>query len=105
MSIHQTVTFQEALDIVESLPEDQQEALVAVVRRRLMERRREVLSKHIEEARQELSLEEVRRGTVDDLSLEIEQVRNNPELLAFLAERSREKETFSLDDVKRKLGV
>lgn len=41
---------------------------------------------------------------VDDLSHEIEQVRNNPELLAFLAERSRETETFSLDDVKRKLG-
>ena len=42
---------------------------------------------------------------VDDLSHEIEQIRNNPELLAFLAERSREKETFSLDEVKRKLGL
>jgi hypothetical protein len=42
---------------------------------------------------------------VDDLSHEIEQIRNNPELLAFLAERSREKETFSLEDVKRKLGL
>jgi len=42
---------------------------------------------------------------VDDLSHEIEQIRNNAELLAFLAERSQEKETFSLDDVKRKLGL
>ena len=42
---------------------------------------------------------------VDDLSQEIEQIRNNPELLAFLAERSQEKETFSLEDVKRKLGL
>ena len=42
---------------------------------------------------------------VDDLSREIEQIRNNPELLAFLAERSQEKETFSLEDVKRKLGL
>ena len=42
---------------------------------------------------------------VDDLSHEIEQVRNNPELLAFLAQRSREKETFSLEDVKRTLGL
>jgi hypothetical protein len=42
---------------------------------------------------------------VDDLSHEIEQIRNNPELLAFFAERSREKETFSLEDVKRKLGL
>jgi hypothetical protein len=71
MSIHQTVTFQEALDIVESLPEDQQETLVAVVRHRLMEQTRDVLSKHIEEAREELSLGEVRRGTVDDLMKEL----------------------------------
>ena len=42
---------------------------------------------------------------VDDLSQEIEQIRNNPELLAFLAERSQEKETFSLEDVKRKFGL
>ena len=42
---------------------------------------------------------------VDDLRHEIEQIRNNPELLAFLAERSREKDTFSLDDVKAKLGL
>jgi len=42
---------------------------------------------------------------VDDLSHEIGQIRNNPELLAFLAQRSQEKETFSLEDVKRKLGL
>lgn len=42
---------------------------------------------------------------VDDLSHEIEQIRNNPELLAFLAERSREKETFSLENGKRKLEL
>jgi hypothetical protein len=42
---------------------------------------------------------------VDDLNQEIEQIRNNPELLAFLADRSREKETFSLEDVKRELGL
>jgi hypothetical protein len=67
MSIHQTVTFQEALDIVESLPEDQQETLVAVVQHRFMEHTRDVLSKPIEEAQEELSRGEVRRGTVDDL--------------------------------------
>ncbi len=71
MSIHQTVTFQEALDIVESLPEDQQKTLVAVVRHRLLEHTREVLSKRIEEAREGLSLGEVRCGTVDDLMKEL----------------------------------
>jgi len=71
MSIHQTATFQEAPDIVESLPEDQQETLVAIVRHRLIEHARDVLSKHIEEAREELSRGEVRRGTVDDLMKEL----------------------------------
>ena len=70
MSIHQTVTFQEALDIVESLPEEQ-ETLVAIVRHRLMEHTRDMLSKHIEKAREGLSRGEVRRGTVDDLMKEL----------------------------------
>jgi len=39
---------------------------------------------------------------VDDLSHEIEQVRNNPELPAFLAERSRETEASAW--MTRKLG-
>ena len=71
MSIQQTVTFQEALDIVESLPEDQQETLVAIVRHRLIEHTRDMLSKRIEEARERLSRGEVRRGTVDDLMKEL----------------------------------
>ena len=71
MSIQQTVTFQEALDVVESLPEDQQETLVAIVRHRLVERTRDMLSKRIEEARERPSRGEVRRGTVDDLMKEL----------------------------------
>jgi prefoldin subunit 5 len=71
MSIHQTVSFQEALDIVESLPEDQRETLVAVARPGFMEHTRDMLSKHIEEAREELSRGEMRRGTVDDLMKEL----------------------------------
>jgi hypothetical protein len=71
MSIHQTVSFQEALDIVESLPEDEHETLAAIVRHRLMEHTRDMLSKHIEEAREELSRREVRGGTVDDLMKEL----------------------------------
>jgi hypothetical protein len=72
MSIHQTVSFQEALDIVESLPEDQRETLVvAVARHGFMEHTRDMLSKHIEEAREELSRGEMRRGTVDDLMKEL----------------------------------
>lgn len=42
---------------------------------------------------------------VDDLSQEIEEIRNNPELMEFLAHRSQEKERFSLEQVKQKLGL
>ena len=71
MSNHQAITFQEALEIVEALPEDQQENLIDIVRRRLIERRREVLAEHIKEAREEYNRGEVRRGTVDELMKEL----------------------------------
>lgn len=71
MSSHQAVTFQKALDIVESLPEDQQETLIDIIRRRLIEHRREVLAEHIKEAREEYIRGEVHHGTVDDLMKEI----------------------------------
>ena len=60
-------TFQEALDMVESLPENQQEDLIDIVRRRLIEQRRDRLSDSIREAREEYARGEVRKGTVDDL--------------------------------------
>lgn len=68
---NQTVTFQKALDVVESLPEYQQENLVETVRHRLIEHRREVLAENIKEAKEEYSRGEVKRGTVDDLMREL----------------------------------
>jgi len=65
------VTFQEALDIVESLPEYQQEDLVDIIRRRLIEQRRDRLADSIREAREEYARGEVKRGTVDDLMKEL----------------------------------
>jgi hypothetical protein len=44
---HRTVTCQEALDIVESLPEYQQEDLINIIGRRRLERHGELLAKHI----------------------------------------------------------
>ena len=64
------VTFQEVLDIVESLPEYQQEDLVDSIRRRLIEQRRDRLADSIEEARGEYARGEVKKGTVDDLMKE-----------------------------------
>jgi hypothetical protein len=70
---HRTVTFQEALDIVESLPEYQQEDLINIIRRRRLERHRELLAMHIKQARAEYARGEITRGTVDDLMRELEQ--------------------------------
>jgi len=68
---NQTVTFQKALDVVESLPEYQQENLVEIIRHRLIEYRREVLAGNIREAKEEYSRGEVKKGTVDDLMMEL----------------------------------
>ena len=67
MSSQQTATFQEALAILESLPEYQQEDLIHIMQRRRLERRRELLAERIKEARAEYTREDVTRGTVDEL--------------------------------------
>lgn len=71
MSVRQTVTFQEALEILEALPEGQQDDLVDIIRRRRIERRRESLAENIQQARGEYSRGETRRGNADDLMKEL----------------------------------
>lgn len=66
------VTFQEALEMVESLPEAQQEDLLEIVRRRRVENRREALAESIQQARDEYARGEVRRGNADDLLRELD---------------------------------
>jgi len=68
---NQTITFQKALDVVESLPEYQQENLIEIIRHRLIEHRREALAKNIKEAKEEYSRGEVKSGAVDDLMREL----------------------------------
>ena len=67
MSSQPTGTFQEALDIIESLPEDQQEDRINIIQRRRLERRRELIAERIKEARAEYARGELTQGTVDDL--------------------------------------
>jgi len=69
----ETTTFDEALEIIESFPEDQRESIIEIVRRRLIEERREQLTQTVKEAREEYARGEVRSGTVDDLMREIAQ--------------------------------
>jgi hypothetical protein len=66
-----TPTFDETLDIIESFPEEQRESIVEIVKRRLIEERREQLAQTIKESREEYARGEVRRGTVDDLIREV----------------------------------
>lgn len=71
MPIQQAVTLQEALDIVEALPEYQQEDLIQILQRRRLEHRREMLAKRVEEARAEYARGEVTRGSVEELMKEL----------------------------------
>ncbi len=71
MSIQQTVTFQEAINVIESLPEYQQESLVDIFQHRLIEHKRELLAGNIREAREEFARGEVKKGSVSDLMKEI----------------------------------
>ena len=71
MSSREAVTLQEALDAVEALPEYLQEDLINIIRRRGLERRRELLADNIREARAEYSKGEVSRGSVDKLMREL----------------------------------
>ena len=64
-------TFQKALEIVESLPEEQRESLMDIVKRRLIEERRDRLAQSIKEAREEYKRGKIRKGTVDDLMHEL----------------------------------
>ena len=62
-------TFQKALEIVESLPEEQRESLMDIVKRRFIEERRDRLAQSIKEAREEYKRGKMRKGTVDDCNL------------------------------------
>lgn len=42
---------------------------------------------------------------LEDFGAEVEAVRQNRDLLAFLDERSRELKTYSMAEVRRKLGL
>ena len=59
--------FQETLEQVGMLSEDEQQSLVEIVWHRLVEQRREELATGVVEAREDYRRREVKRGTVDDL--------------------------------------
>ncbi len=62
-----TVTFREALELVESLSDEERLALIEIVERRLIEKRRDEIAESVREAREDYVRGEVRKGTADDL--------------------------------------
>ncbi|MBI5411225.1 MAG: hypothetical protein HZA21_04455 [Nitrospirae bacterium] len=62
-----TVTFREALELVESLSDEERLALVDIVKHRLVEKRRDEIAESVREAREDYARGEVRKGTADDL--------------------------------------
>ncbi len=66
-----TVTFREALELIESLPEEERRDLIDIVRRRLVGERRGEIAQSIQAAKGEFRRGEVKRGTVEDLLREL----------------------------------
>jgi hypothetical protein len=67
MGIRVSSTFQVTLEAVEALTPEDQEMLVEIVRRRLIEQRRAELAEDIAAAWEAYRRGDVRRGMVDDL--------------------------------------
>ena len=71
MSTGVTSTFQAALETVEDLMPGDQEILIEIVRRRLIERRRAESAEDVGATREAYRHGDVRRGTADDWVAEL----------------------------------
>jgi hypothetical protein len=58
---------QQALDVVESLPPDDQETLIDLIRHRLIERRRDEIARNAQETLQAVRDGRAQYGSVEDL--------------------------------------
>ena len=67
-----TTTFHETLELVDSLSENEKESLIEIIRHRLIEEKRNQLSRNIKKARQEYRQRKIRRGNIDDLLRDIQ---------------------------------
>jgi hypothetical protein len=64
--------FQRAIDTIESLPIETQEALITIIQNRLREKRRSALLESATDSENAYAKGEVRRGTAADLLAELE---------------------------------
>ena len=66
--------FQNAIEGVERLPIDDQLLLIEIIRQRMIQHRRNELITRVAEARAAYRTGDVRRGSVDDLMQELEEM-------------------------------
>ena len=71
MSEIQSSGFQEAIEVVERLPVEDQIALIEIIRRHMIDERRDQLADDIDEARAAYQRGEVERGMPQDLMKEL----------------------------------
>jgi hypothetical protein len=68
----QATSFDNALESVESLSYEDQEALIAIIQRRLVENRRAEIAVNIAQSKAEYQTRKVFRGTVEDVIAELD---------------------------------
>ncbi len=71
MIITQDTPFQKAIDAVESLPFDDREELLDIIRMRLAEQRRDEILANAQEAVQAVREKRAKSGTVEDLKKDL----------------------------------
>lgn len=70
--IEQTSAFQKVIETIETLSLNDQEALVELLQKRLIEQRRKMLTHDIAEVRQEYAQGQVQFGSVADFMAELD---------------------------------
>jgi len=71
MIIHQNTPFQKAIDAVESLPFDDREELLEILRMRIAEHRRDEIAANAKETLQAVREKRTKFGTVEDLKKDL----------------------------------
>jgi TRAP-type C4-dicarboxylate transport system substrate-binding protein len=72
MTMTPTTPFEVALDVLDRLPSDDQEAIIEIVRRRMIDRRRREIAANAQTTLQAFREGRASYGTVDDLRQELE---------------------------------
>ena len=71
MIIDRDTPFQKAIDAVESLPFDDREEVLEILKRRLAEQRRDEIASNAREALQAVKEKRAKYGTVEDLKKDL----------------------------------